>query len=128
MEIGANAVIRAAWPGEPIQSNSDITVAIRPEKVGLFPADGVVRKDEGITIPVDEFKAILERSPDTTVLPATIVNRLYIGTDTRYTVRIGNTELVARVQNFGQRFDTTYKTGQSVYVFWDTQNARILAH
>lgn len=128
VEIGANAVIKAAWPAEPVPTNSAITVAIRPEKVGLFPANGEVRKDEGVTIPVAEFKAILERSPDTTVLPATIVNRLYIGTDTRYTVRIGDTELVARIQNFGQRFDTTYKAGQPVYVFWDTHNARILSH
>jgi len=128
VEIGAGAVIKAAWPDTAIPRNSPITVAIRPEKVGLFPANGEVRKDEGIAIPVPEFKAMLEQSPDTTVLEATVINRLYIGPDTRYTLRIGDAELVARIQNFGYRFDTIYNAGEPVYVFWDANNARILAH
>jgi spermidine/putrescine transport system ATP-binding protein len=127
VDIGGGVTIRAALPIETLSRHSQITIAIRPEKVGIFPAEGELQKDEGIRVPVQEMKASLERSPDNTVLKATVLNSLYIGTDTRYTVRIGQTELVARIQNFSHRYDTNYWSGQDVYVFWDTRNARILS-
>jgi hypothetical protein len=96
--------------------------------VGLIPAEGDVQKDEGVTIPAGEIRASLERSSENTVLRAKVVNGLYIGTDTRYTVQVGGVELTARIQNFSHRYDTNYKAGQDVYVFWDTRNARILSH
>ena len=43
----------------------------------------------------------------------------YIATDTRHTVPIGDkTDLVVRIQNFGTRYDTRFKNGQRVMVFW----------
>jgi spermidine/putrescine transport system ATP-binding protein len=127
VDIGGGVAIKAAWLGEMLPDGSEITVAIRPEKVGLIPAEGEVRKEDGARIPAQAIRSSLEQSPETTLLRARVVNGHYIGTDTRYTVHVGNTELIARVQNFSHRYDTNYRVGQDVYVFWDTQNARILS-
>jgi spermidine/putrescine transport system ATP-binding protein len=128
VDIGGGVAIKAAWPDEMLPGGSRITVAIRPEKVGLIPVEGDVRKEDGGLIPAHEIRLSLENSPETTLLRARVTNGHYIGTDTRYTVHVGDTELIARVQNFSHRYDTNYKIGQDVYVFWDTQNARILSH
>jgi hypothetical protein len=46
----------------------------------------------------------------------------------RYIAEIGETkqEIVVRIQNFGGRFDQRYEPGQSIYVYWVTENARVL--
>jgi hypothetical protein len=38
----------------------------------------------------------------------------------------GETRLVVRVQNFGERYDTTFGTGDQVLVHWPAENARVL--
>lgn len=112
-----------------IPLNSEVTVAIRPEKIGLFPLDGTVKQGEGYSVSAAEVKQSVEQQPNMTMLPGAVHQVYYIGTDTRYEVLIGqDTQLVARLQNFGQRFDSIYKAGQSIYVFWSNENARILTH
>ncbi len=112
-----------------IPLNSDVTVAIRPEKIGLFPLDGTVKQGEGYSVAAAEVKKSVEQQPNMTMLHGAVHQVYYIGTDTRYEVLIGqDTQLVARLQNFGQRFDSIYKAGQSIYVFWSNENARILTH
>jgi len=62
-------------------------------------------------------------------MQAKVREDIYIGTDTRYLVGIGekqNVELVARVQNFGLRSESWYEKGQTVNIFWDAETARIL--
>lgn len=114
---------------EDLLDGTPVTVAIRPEKVALFPVEGQVKKSDSYAIGAEDIKESLEGERHTTLIPGMIDQTQYIGTDTRYTVVIGrNTELVVRVQNFGHRYDTTFKSGQRVQVFWDNENARILSH
>jgi ABC-type Fe3+/spermidine/putrescine transport system ATPase subunit len=103
-----------------------VTVAIRPEKVSLFPVQGVVRYADGTVESPEEHKAMLLRDPDINLTQGMVKFSNYIGTDTRYIVSVGRQELVARVQNFGLRSDTTFDTGQAVHIFWDAEHARIL--
>ncbi|MCB9436651.1 MAG: ABC transporter ATP-binding protein [Anaerolineales bacterium] len=106
-----------------------VTVAIRPEKIGVFGATGAVRLSEGFSLSADEFKANLRKEPNMTLLDGVVNQVFYIGTDTRYQIALGeNVEVVARVQNFGQRHDTIYKAGDPICVYWENENARILAH
>jgi spermidine/putrescine transport system ATP-binding protein len=117
--IGSTAVV----PGQAV------TVAIRPEKVGLFPIEGAAKRGEGFVVPATEVTASLEKEKNTTLIDGVIHQSQYIGTDTRYVVLIGKkSELVVRIQNFGHRYDTIFKDGQRVHIFWDNENARILSH
>ncbi|MCS6872190.1 MAG: ABC transporter ATP-binding protein [Anaerolineae bacterium] len=95
----------AAEPCErELAEGSPVTVAIRPEKIALSATNG---------------------NPE--ALRGTIREAVYIGTDTRYVVRLGQrTELVARVQNFGTERDQRFRRGDVVYVTWATENARLL--
>ena len=52
---------------------------------------------------------------------------VYIGTDIRYLVRLPNEhEIVVRMQNFGERYDTQFEAGDSVLIHWAAENARVL--
>jgi spermidine/putrescine transport system ATP-binding protein len=114
-----------ADPETPI--NRQVTVAIRPEKINLFQVEGQYKYDDGTTEPAAQHKALLLKDPDIVMLQGEITYTNYIGTDTRYTVKISQDQsVVARIQNFGLRSDTTYKVGQQVNVFWDAENSRIL--
>ncbi|MEM6530263.1 MAG: TOBE domain-containing protein [Chloroflexota bacterium] len=62
------------------------------------------------------------------VVNGEIVQTVYIGTDTRYIIRLtDNTEVVVRQQNHGAGYDCTMESGESCYVVWDAENARVLA-
>lgn len=126
-KISEKLTIQAVLPNETLANQSSVSVAIRPEKVGVFPLSGEIQRADGTSTVANEFKTHLESS-NTTIVRGILEEALYIGTDTRYTVSIGgNAKLVARVQNFGHSFDTMLRTGQEVYVYWDTSSARILA-
>jgi spermidine/putrescine transport system ATP-binding protein len=120
---------RAVWGNNPIAMNSDVTVAVRPEKLSLFAVQGQVRFPDGSHDSADAYKTALLKDPDIEMTIGTIRQSIYIGTDTRYVVGIGkdqHIELVVRVQNFGLRSDTVFQKGQQVNVFWDAENARVL--
>ncbi len=109
--------------------NSEVTVAVRPEKVNLFAVQGRVTYPDGTHDTADAYKTALLKDPDIEMTVGTVHQAIYIGTDTRYVVGIGkeqNLELVVRVQNFGLRSDTVFQKGQQVNVFWDAENARVL--
>jgi spermidine/putrescine transport system ATP-binding protein len=113
----------------PVALNAEVTVAVRPEKINLFAIEGQVRFPDGSHDSADTYKAALLKDPDIEMTVGTIRQAIYIGTDTRYIVGIGqeqNVELVVRVQNFGLRSDTVFKKDQQVNVFWDAENARVL--
>lgn len=107
----------AALGDTTIAAGDAVTVAIRPEKITLTPLPGVEGHD-----------ASLADEAHTTLLDGVVREAIYIGTDTRYVVTIGQgTELIVRIQNFGQRYDTIFKQGERVLVFWDNADARILS-
>jgi hypothetical protein len=102
-------------------------VAVRPEKVNLFPASGTMRYPDGTQDDANTYKTALLRDPDINLVQGIVKYSNYIGTDTRYIVSIGREqEMVARIQNFGLRTDTVFALGQPANIFWDAEHSRIL--
>lgn len=125
VQIDPETTIEATPDQLDLREGSEVTVAIRPEKITLVPeeAPGV----PSTSVATAQVLTTMERERNKTLIAGEVVFANYIGTDTRYIVRIGqNTEVVVRVQNFGTRFETIYKAGQKVQVYWATQNARVL--
>ncbi|MEO8396122.1 MAG: ABC transporter ATP-binding protein [Chloroflexota bacterium] len=117
VQIDASTSIDARLDDVETQVGSEVTVAIRPEKITLIPEGGSLADAPGD----------IEREPKKTSIAGEVVFANYIGTDTRYIVRIGEkTDVVVRFQNFGARFETMFKPGQQVMVYWATSNARVL--
>jgi spermidine/putrescine transport system ATP-binding protein len=116
--------------GSDLHAPCDCTVAIRPEKLNLFPVSGPVKYPDGTSDSADAYKTALLKDPDINMVVGKILQDIYIGTDTRYRVGIGqnhNIEVIVRVQNYGLRSDTYFNKGDLVNVFWDSDNARLLA-
>jgi spermidine/putrescine transport system ATP-binding protein len=100
----------------PVRSGSEgsngqkqVTVAIRPEKIALYANPP---SNNGASIP-----AIIEEA-------------VYIGTDTRYTVRVaGRHQVVARVQNIGGGLESNrpFQRDEKVYLTWKPDSALILS-
>jgi spermidine/putrescine transport system ATP-binding protein len=111
-----------------LPDGSAVTVAVRPEKINLFPRVGNVKDEAGRSESSEAHKAALLQDPDINVLEGRITQAIYIGTDTRYNIALGGCDqhVIARVQNFGLRSDSSFKDGEDVYVFWDADNARLL--
>lgn len=126
--------------GRSLQPGQSISLAVRPEKINLFPQGRVDIEDAGLD--AEELAVILGNEPtmqnidmgeylkaekNNVVLNAQIEEAIYIGTDTRYRVVLpGGSHLVVRVQNFGSRYDTTFSVGDHVYTHWPAENAQIL--
>ncbi|MCC6801819.1 MAG: ABC transporter ATP-binding protein [Anaerolineae bacterium] len=124
VRIDPETVVEATPDQLDMQVGSEVTVAVRPEKITLVP-DG--SSADTLSVSAAEILSTIERERNKTLLPGEVVFANYIGTDTRYIVRIGqNTEVVVRIQNFGTRYDTIYKPGQHVQVYWATDSARVL--
>jgi spermidine/putrescine transport system ATP-binding protein len=122
--------IRAIPSNPDMAIGQEVTVAIRPEKINLFPASGVMKYPDSSTDSVERYKEALLHDPDINLIQGVIHQDIYIGTDTRYMIGIGaksNIQVAVRVQNFGLRSETYYEKDQTVNVFWDTDNARILS-
>jgi spermidine/putrescine transport system ATP-binding protein len=124
---GTNIETKAALADDSIPINSNVTLAVRPEKINLFAADGNVKFPDGSSDTAEVYKTGLRRDPDINIVEGTIKSANYIGTDTRYTVNIGGEhDVVVRVQNYGLRSDTSFTQGQRVNVFWDAETVRVL--
>lgn len=103
-----SAILADDAPQQP-----SITVAIRPEKIQITHPDDTTTPHNGVS----------------TRLPGRVLNAHYIGTDTRYTVRIGEaTDIIVRMQNLSHRYETMFRVNDAVNVTWETANARILTH
>lgn len=92
--------------GAPAQDT--FTVALRPERIALAPYDA---------------------EPDSSMLvqvKGQVTHVQYIGTDTRYTVRVGEAMLKVRVQNALGRRTTAYHPRDHVSLFWERDSAQIL--
>jgi len=90
-----------------------VRLAIRPERIGISDVPNAL--DGGAD------------ASDVTLLDALLIDKQYIGTDTRYTARIGaGIEVVARLQNSTERDAAAFAIGQSVKVSWHNSSATIL--
>ncbi len=126
-----------------LQAGQAAYLAIRPEKINLYPPGeiDVLRTEAGLNY--DEINRLLGGNlpeslkmdtrewlgieQNNMVLNGRISEAIYIGTDTRYRVDLlGNQQLFVRTQNFGSRYDTTFAVGDEVLLHWAAENARIL--
>ncbi len=112
VDLGADAYGLGQVNGRSLTRDQAVTLAIRPEKVSLYPPG----------------KAnILEVEAGNVVLSGRIAEAIYIGTDTRYRVDITEEAFIfVRVQNLGHRYDKTFVVGDDVDVHWAAENAQIL--
>jgi spermidine/putrescine transport system ATP-binding protein len=106
---------------------SDITLAIRPEKINLFSLTKPFKNDPRIAASLGDVESALRSEPHSVVLRAVVRDSIYIGTDTRYVVQLTDqSQLVARMQNYGHRYDQQIDRGEEVLVHWVAENARVL--
>ena len=108
LEISDGQILTAGWAEETVSIGEAAVISVRPEKLHIYPAD---------------------KSPEMSKMSKTsgvIEQTVYIGTDTRYIVRLTpETAVQVRQQNTisgGTHLDE----GVSVNLFWDSENARIL--
>jgi spermidine/putrescine transport system ATP-binding protein len=130
VKLDDKTTIRAVPSATDLSGSSACTVAIRPEKLNLFQTTGQVKFPDGSSDTAEAYKAAVLKDPDVNMLTGKILQDIYIGTDTRYRIGIGadyKTEVIVRVQNYGLRSDKYYTTGDTVNVFWDSDNARLLS-
>ena len=116
VRLANGAIIKAQLSTTLRGAGGAVTVAIRPERIG-------------ISSPLNP-PAALEGGGDTseiTMLDALLVDSQYIGTDTRYTVRIGEAaDLVIRVQNVSERDDQASAIGQPIKIYWQQSSTTVL--
>ncbi len=136
------APARGVENGRDLELGKSVSLAIRPEKVSLYPqgkadalkAEAGLDREEmsqffGHNIPPDDvdMRQWLEAEENAVVLEARIAETIYIGTDTRYRVEMGdNASIFVRVQNYGTRYDTQFNVGDNVYVHWAAESAQVL--
>jgi spermidine/putrescine transport system ATP-binding protein len=126
--------------GRAVLQGQKVSLAIRPEKINLYPTGEVNVLKAGLdeeelaslfggNIPSGtvDMRQFLASERNNVVLDGEIQEAIYIGTDTRYQVAITeNSSVIVRVQNFGSRYDPTFFPGDKVYVHWAAENAQIL--
>ena len=111
VELANGTVINAQLAEALGRADGPVTVAIRPERIGIVAADAAV--------------ALVDA--ELTMLDAVLADHQYIGTDTRYTLQLGGEiELVARIQNITDRDTGAFTVGQSVKVYWHNSSTTVL--
>ncbi|MEM7348375.1 MAG: ABC transporter ATP-binding protein [Chloroflexota bacterium] len=92
----------------PLANGSSATLAIRPEKIWLYPQNDVPEGNNRIS------------------LDGVISDIIYIGTDTRYQVELPTKDKIfVRIQNLGQ--SVNFQAGDSVSTQWSIDDAQVLA-
>jgi spermidine/putrescine transport system ATP-binding protein len=82
----------------------EVFIAVRPEKISLFA-----------------------EAPGPRALPGTVEEVVYIGTDTRYIVRLTErTTLSVRQQNLEPGSAIRFENGASVFLHWPIECAQLL--
>jgi spermidine/putrescine transport system ATP-binding protein len=142
VDIGGVRVL-GAGNKQMLELDQTVTVAIRPEKINLYPHGtiDVLQTEIGLSaadlaqifgghVPDTAVSAYdyLSAEENNVVLEGRVEEAIYIGTDLRYRVGVGSgTSITIRIQNFGVRYDTTFNPGDMVYVHWAAENARVLS-
>jgi spermidine/putrescine transport system ATP-binding protein len=104
--IVAGEQVRAQARGRALVPGQAVTLTVRPEKIALKPPNLDVGQS----------------------LRGSVCGVVYVGTDTRYSVRLGSGEiLTARVQNVGGRGFGEFAIGDRVDISWAAQDTCVLA-
>lgn len=103
------------------------TLALTDDQT-VSTADAALEVGQPVTLLVRPEKVYLARSdrrPPQETLRGTVDQALYLGTDTRYTVRLPDGQsLVALARNLNG--DGPLRQGESVHVYWHLEDARVL--
>lgn len=123
-------VVGASFEAHSPSLESDVTVAIRPEKLMLLPKQGAFRHTAFGETPVEEILRDAQSNHNMTLIPGVVTNSTFIGTDIRHQVKLGHNgsgvEVVVRTQNFDRSLENRFEVGQDVYVYWTRENAHVL--
>ncbi len=113
LRLADGRVLRAPLRDAGLTPGSRATLAIRPEKLDVRRVDGDPAGPHGV---------------DVECVSGVITEVHYLGTDSRYSVRIGGgVQLVARIQNQHHGFDGMLRAGDEVEVSWRRDYASILS-
>jgi spermidine/putrescine transport system ATP-binding protein len=106
----------------------EVTVLVDSALEVPVPATANVVGGQQTTLAIRPEKISLHASPhDPPALPGRIEEVIYIGTDTRYLVRLTEqTMVMVREQNLGAGDVVRFHTGEPVYVSWASGCARLL--
>jgi spermidine/putrescine transport system ATP-binding protein len=128
VRLSDSEIVRGVMDDPNTPLNQTVTLAIRPEKVFVTPPEGTSPRSSHFDIDAKELLALVEAEENSVLLKGSIRQSIYIGTDMRHIVKLGDTgmEVVVRHQNVGGHHDHRFDEGQPVYVFWRLENARIL--
>ncbi len=110
LELPDGRKLVARLKGHDLALGADASIAIRPEKISLQPAEERVSSADGVTR-----------------LEGEIAEAYYIGTDTLYRVVSRGVTVNVRVQNLSQGFGTMRRPGERVTLSWPTFSATLLA-
>lgn len=113
IRLDEETVVVAQLPEQYPLTDGKVTIPIRPERIGLLPPNVAPPNSQ----------------PHMTELVGILTQSQYIGTDTRYTVKIaGDNEVVVRIQNVDYEEQYSFEEGQPVKVFWPLQSTHVLDH
>ncbi|NOX62552.1 MAG: ABC transporter ATP-binding protein [Chloroflexi bacterium] len=109
VEIAGRVRVPAAWAEQGLSEGDQALLSIRPEKINLY-----------------EERELGEAGPTTARVEGRIQQMVYVGTDTRHTVRLADgSVLVARLQNIHTE-EEPWTVGERTIVEWDAAHARVL--
>lgn len=114
VNVTDDIVIKAATNDkQAVHDGQQVTVAIRPERISVYPIDAQPPQDD-----------------DLAIVRGQVIHSNYIGTDTRYVVRVGSpthgSDVTVRIQNTDYKRTSDYKPNQFVNLVWENISARIL--
>ena len=107
--IAPDVVVPAVFAGEKIPVGTSAVLSIRPEKIDIVQpeSDNVARGKNACA-------------------PGRIIDLVYLGTDTRYVVRIADkADVVVRMQNSASS-ERLFKVGDEVTALWNYMHARVM--
>lgn len=119
--------ILAAPSDRNIPAGERVTIAIRPEKINVYSAQRPYQKSQYESASPEQLEMMLRSEGEAVIARGTVTDAIYIGTDMRYVVQLTDkTAVVARMQNYGLRYDQRIAKGEHVLVHWAAENARVL--
>jgi len=129
VRLNDGVVVEGILHDGTLSVDAPVAIALRPERIDVLPQQGVVRGAGRSEVSVANALASVRAEANMNVIDGEVLQTVYIGTDTRYIVRVqDNTELVVRVQNHGAGYDLALGQGEHCHIVWDAENARILTH
>ncbi len=120
VEAGDVSLIGTA-DGRSLTIGQAVTLAIRPESIDLRPE----KKQSAVAERLANGGGSV--TPADVEVAGQVQEVIYIGTDTRYRLSLGEgVSVVVRVQNYSSASDRQYEVGEEVFVHWSARNAQVL--